>query len=314
MADKANTQVEATAAESAQVETTSTESIATQTGALVPLLDVDKVKSIRSALGDRTTFDSDESATALEKATKHIESAMGKTDTFHGLYVGIGPKLEEASRIVVATVGVRDKGDSARGIPARNGYKAITVFAQPPVSAFLSDESEAAKLFVSKLIEREATDVAFSGIRTAESVEELQQVMEGLPDTVAGIVETSRVSSGGSSSSFDVMWADFRKGFIKPRYPQLDAVLPQKPDIIRAIKSKAFALANPATKAIEENGLFVKIALAMRKAAESYKNEEGEVEPLDTSDIAAWLESRDSVVIEYKTPTVTAADLAGLDF
>lgn len=319
MADKNTTTAEQvtdsvspeTTAPAEAVEATATPAAS---GALVPLLDVDKVKAIRSKLGDRNTFDSDETATAFEKASKHLESAAAATNNFHGLHIALGPKLEDAARIVVATVGVRDKGDAKAGIPARNGYKAIVILNQPPVTAFLADESEAAKNFVAKLIEREATDVAFSGIRTADSIEELSTVMDGLPDTVAGIVENARVGTGAGTSSFDTMWADFRKGFIKVKYPQLDAVLPQKPVIIAAMKSKAYALANPATKAIEEAGLFVKIANAMRKAAESYKNEAGEVDPLDTSDIGAWIENRESVVIEYKTPEVKASDLAGLDF
>lgn len=316
MADK-NANTTEQVIDSVSPETTATNDTAATpaaSGALVPLLDVDKVKSIRSKLGDRNTFDSDENATAFEKANKHLESAASATNAFHGLHIAVGPGLEEAPRIVVATVGVRDKGDAKAGIPARNGYKAIVVMSQPPVTAFLADESEAAKNFVAKLIEREATDVAFSGIRTADSVEELTTVMAGLPDTVAGIVENARVGTGAGQSSFDVMWADFRKGFIKVKYPQLDAVLPQKPIIIAAMKSKSYALANPATKAIEEAGLFVKIANAMRKAAESFKNEEGEVEPLDTTDIGAWIDNRDSVVIDYKVPEVKAADLAGLDF
>lgn len=286
-------------------------------GALNVLLDTDKVRAIRAALGDRTAFESDETATAFEKAAKHLDSAAGKTENFYGLHLATGTGIESAARIVIATVGVRDKGDSKANppIPARNGYKAIVVMKQPAVAEFLADDSDAARTFVSKLIEREATDVAFSGIRGADSISELETVMAGLPDTVAGIVENARQGSEAGASSFDIMWQDFRRGFIKVKYPALAAALPQKPDIVKAIKSKSYALANPATKPIEENNLFVKIAEAMIKAAANgLKNEDGSVEILDTSDMAAWLEERESVNIEFKVPEIKASDLAGFDF
>lgn len=275
--------------------------------ALVSLLDSDKTKAIRSILGDRTIFDSNENATAYEQAAAHIEKSAAATESFHGLPVAIGSGLEESDRIVVATVGVRDKE------AGKNGYKAIVVFAAPAISAFLSDESEAAKAFVAKVIEREATDVAFAGIRTSETVEELQQVLSGLPVTVADIVETSRASAAGSTS-FDKLWADFRKLVLKVKYATLEAVLPQKPEILKAIRSSAYAKANPATRAIEENGLFVKMAAAMIQMGAAVKDESGAPAPVDTSDMAGWIADRDTHVIEYSVPNVKAEDLAAIEF
>lgn len=308
------------AAKTQEVETkiedtaTETQAVATTTGPLVALLDVDKVKSIRANLGERSSFESNETATAYEQVAKHLDSAAAKTDQFHGLHIAVGPGIEEAARIVVATVGVRDKGDASKGIPARNGMKAIVIMKQPSVADFLADESETAKNFVAKLIEREATDVQFSGIRGADTVEELAVIMAGLPDSVGGIVENARVGSGAGQSSFDNLWPDFRKGYLKVKHAKLESLLPQKPEMIKALKSRSYALANPATKAIEEGGFFVKIAVALMKAAETVKNEAGEIEPVDTADIQAWLDGRDSNQIEYKTPEVKASDLDGLDF
>ena len=278
---------------------------------LVPLLDVDKVKAIRSNLGERTYFESDEESSAFDKANKHITDAAAKTDSFYGVAITAANGIEEATRLVVATVGVRDKGNG-KDIPARNGIKAIVVMKQPKADDFIKDESEAAQNFWRKLIERETTDVQFSGIRSAESLADLETVMAGLPDTVGGIVENARQGAGAGSSSFDEMWADFRKAWLKPKYPTLDAAMPQKPDILKAIKSKAYALANPVTRPIEENGYFESIANVMIKMAATIKDAEGNPAPLDTSDMAGWLENRATNVIEFKVPEVTKDSIGGL--
>lgn len=302
------------ATESKKVETAATETAVeyNPNAPLFILLDVDKVKAIRSTLGDRTYFESTEAESAYAQAEKYLTEAAAKLDNFHGLAVAAADGIEEASRLVIATVGVRDKGDPSKNQPARNGYKAIVIMKQPKADDFIADESEAAQNYWRKLIERETTDVQFSGIRTADSLAELQTVLAGLPDTVGGIVENARQGSGAGSSSFDEMWADFRKAWLKVKYPTLDAALPQKPDIIKAIKSKAYALANPVTRPIEENGYFVAMASVMRKMAETIKDSEGNPAPLDTSDIQAWLDGRDSNVIEFKVPEISTESLGGL--
>lgn len=279
---------------------------------LFVLLDTDKVKLIRSVLGERTYFMSTEESTAYAQLEAHIATAAAKTENFYGLKIAVGNGVETAARLVCATVGVRDKGNG-KDIPARNGIKAIVIFKQPSVAEFLADESEAARGFVQKLVEREATDVAFSGIRAAETGADLETIMAGLPDTIGGIVENARQSAAGATS-FDIMWADFRKAFLKPKYKTLDDALPQKPDVLKAIKSKAYALANPLTNPIETHDYFAKIANIMIQMAKQWKNDDGEVVALDTSDMQSWVENRDTNVIEYKAPEVTAESLAGLDF
>lgn len=286
---------------------------AAESNSLVLVLDTDKAKAIRSNLGDRSYFVSDEKETAVEKATKHIEVAAAKTDNFYGLSIAIGAGLDTAERILVCTVGVRDKGDASKSIPARNGYKAIVVFQQPSVEEFLNDSSDAAKAFVAKLIEREATDVAFSGIRAVDTVSDLETVLNGLPTTVADLVENSR-ASGAGDSSFDIMWKDFRAGFIKVKYPELDKVLPQKNEIAKAMRSAQYAAANPATKQLEEIDMFSKLMGAMINAGKSWKNEAGEVTGLDTSDIETWLATRAETVIDFKTPEADFSKLASFSF
>lgn len=287
-------------------------------GAIQPLLDADKVKAIKEALGgDRVYFESsEEKGTAFDQAAALIESAAGKTSNFHGIPFYASEKAQDTDRLMVATLGVRDKGDSSKGIKARNGYKAIVVFPIPSVADFLASTEEKAVEFVSKLIEREAADVAFSGLRQAETYEQLTTALGGLPVTVSEIVDTARESGGVSTEAFDAMWSPFRTGYLKEKVPALYALLPQKPDVVKAIRSKSFALANPKTQAIEERGFFVKIAQAMIQLAPNFKDDKGNPVELDVSPIQEWLDTRDtntSIVYKVDVP-VDASALDKIDF
>lgn len=294
-------------------------------GVIVALVDKDKVTSIRKALGDRryftTTTINDENGkavtkTAYEQAESHLADAATKTDTFHGLRVFAREGLESAERIVVATVGTRQKATAdAVGI---NGYKAIVVFSQPSVAEFVGGEiaNQEAADFVTKLIEREATDVQFSALRQAETYAQMEQAVTGIPLDVSGIISTSRESGNGlDTDAFDNMWQPFRSGWLKAKAAALVDLLPQKPEVIKAIRSKSYALANPKTKAIEEKGFFVRIAMAMVALAPEFKDKDGKADPQDASSITAWIESRDATAITYKAETIADTSvLAGLDF
>jgi hypothetical protein len=280
----------------------------------VVVTDPKMTQTIRKELGERTYFQSDESETAYDKAAKYLDEAASKTETFFGLPIVLGDQdtLVSASNILIATVGVREKAQDDQ--PARNGYKALVVMAQPTVAEVLADESEAAKAFVAKLIERELTDVQYSGIRSAMTLADLEVVLTGLPTTVSELVENSRTGSESSNSSFDIMWNDFRRGFIKAKFPQLDAILPKKAEVAKALRSKAYAEAHPACQVIESQGVFVKLGHALVAAGDKWKNDQGVLEPLDTTDLQTWLANRDSVVLDYKAPEVKEVDLSGLEF
>jgi len=269
-------------------------------GNLVILMDADKVKQIRSKLGDRTTFETEGESTAYQQAEAHLEKAAGETSGFHGLQVFTGKDIESANRLVVATVGVRDKEAK------RNGYKAIVVFAQPTIQDFLTDESEAAIAFVNKLIEREATDVAFSGIRTAETIDDMQTVMTGLPVTVADIVSVERAGGGLGDSIFGEYWADFRKAVLREKYKKLDEALPQKPEFIKALRSSSYAKANPATAELEARGYIKGIGELFVKAVEAIAAQNGE--EADTDTVKGWIAGRDSLNIDYTVKAVTVED------
>lgn len=300
-------------------ETESTE-VASSTTNLVPLLDKDKVRAIKAALGgDRvflmTTTINDESGkpvtkTAYQQAEDLLTKAAAATESFYGLDVLSREGLEESPLIVVATVGVRDK------VKSINGYKAIVAFSQPSVQDFLESQDVDAINFVAKLIQREATDVQFSGLRQAETLAQMEQAINGVPLDISGIVTTSRESGGGlDTEAFDNMWQAFRQGFLKEKAPALAEMLPQKPEVIKCIRSASYANANPNTKPIEERDFFVRIAKAMIQLAPSFKSKDGKPDPQDASVIQGWLDERATLNLTYKATVTPDSDaLAKIDF
>jgi hypothetical protein len=222
--------------------------------------------------------------------------------------------LSASDNICVGTLGKRLKAEQAGGT-ATNGVQAILVFAAPSVDEFLASEDESVKTFVAKLIEREATDVAYGKIRGSETLAQLETAFGSIPATVLDVVTTSRESSAADTSTFDNMWGPFRTGFIKVKAPALFDKLPQKQIVLKAMRSKSYALANPQTKAIEEAGFFTKLLGVMIQLAPEFKDEKGVAAPQDTDLLESWLATRDSVNLEYKVETVATADqFAGIEF
>lgn len=288
-------------------------------GALVPLVDKDKVKAIHTALGGMRVFFENKpevvvdgktipAVSAWDQVNAVYADASGKTEEFYGLPILMTEKgIQEAARICVATLGTRDKDTKV------NGLKAVTIFPIPGIEDFLSTP-EAAE-FVKKLVEREAADVIFGNLRSAESIVQLQTAFNGIPVTVAEIITTSRESSGIDTDAFDVMWTPFRTGVLKVKQPTLEKMLPQKPEVIKAIRSASYALANPKLRAIEEKGLFVKIAAAMVAMGPSMQDKTGKSTPVDTSIIQDWIDDRANQHISFKEDVApTADDLASIEF
>lgn len=313
---------ETTVTETAITETTGAEVIAESAAnaKLVPLLDKEKLKSIRTALGgERTFYESKDGRTAFELTNAAVEAAAGKTIDpesglpFYGLPLVVregddAAPITEATRICVATVGVRDKATST------NGFKAIVAFAAPSVADFLESSNEAAKAFIAKLIEREATDVAFSTLRNPDmTLSDLQAAVAGVPATVDDIVTTSRESGGLDTDAFDTLWRPFREGVLKEKAPKIAANLPGKPEVLKAIRSKSYALANAQTRAFEENDIFVKLAKMMIQLGKHFTDKDGKPTPVDVSAIQEYLDERDSLNLAYNVPNLAADDFK-LDF
>lgn len=296
---------------------TEIETSANANAKLMPLLDKPKLKVLRDSLGgDRTRFKTtDEGVTAYEQLESLVLAAMEKTketpesDAFFGLPFLIRQGSESApittaDEIILATVGVRDK---ASGV---NGIKAIVAFESPSVASFIASETDNVAAFVSKVIERESTDVAFSALRAPDmTLNDLENAVSAMPASVDEIVNTSRDSTGVDTDAFDTLWTSFKAGVLKEKAPKLLAALPTKAEVQKAIRSASYAMANPATRAIEEKGLFVKMATLMIGLAPNFLDDKGQPDPVDPASIQAWLDERATLNLQFTAKTVDADSL-----
>lgn len=263
------------------------------------LLDADKVKVIKGLIGgDRSTVDS------LAKAETIIAEATAKTEGLYGLPVLMGPIADDSAPVTIATLGTRQN--------KVNGIKAVIVMQIPPVSAFI--ESEAA--FVEKLIIREAADAMFSELRNATTYAELISAAERIPSTASAIASESRQGGGSITAAFDGFWPLY-SAYLKEKNPALHAALPGKNIVVKALRSKSYALANPLTTVLEQGGAFAKVLASMIKVGDAGATDpQGQKVEFDTSSYAEWLETRDTVELTYSEPKakeISAAAMA-LDF
>lgn len=293
---------------------------------LAILLNKEFIKTLRASLGgDRVFFTtSDESGTAYEQAGKHLEKVAAETidkesnSPFYGVELAVrDADIESASQVCVATVGVRDKASNT------NGIKAIVVFEAPTADAFLerlADDDSKVKDWIAKLIEREAIDVAFSNLRQPDlTPDDFKTVVAGMPATIEDIISSARESIAGDTEAFDTLWQPFKEGVLKTKAAPVHAALVGVPkaDVIKAIRSKVYALANPRTQALENVGMWEKIAKGMISAAGAFTDPDGKPTPVDASAIQAWVDSRESVVLTYTMPKVDEKALsaaAEIDF
>lgn len=301
-------------------KTTATESIPTNSK-LPILLEKEKLRALRKALGgDRVRFVTDDEESAFDQLSAHLQKVAAATtnaesgnEPFFGVqfFERTGDEsapIENANCIILATVGVRDKATSV------NGVKAIVAFESPTVEDFIASTAENVAAFVAKVIERESTDVAFAGLRAMDMThQDMVQAVAAMPATVNDIVDTSRDSASDEAEAFDELWNPFKIGVLKPRFPKVLAALPVKSEVQKAMRSREYALANPATKALEEAGLFVKMALQLVKLGAMAKDEAGNDSPIDTSSIQGWIDNRNELVLGFSAKVVDKADLT-LDF
>jgi len=263
------------------------------------LSDETKVDSITKALGgSRKIYPTADAALAA------ILKAAEGTESFHGLPLvmagvdsegNIDESKYDGMSAMVATVGARVDN----GTKKLNGIKGIVLLPVPTLEAYLA--TEAGKDWLSKIAEKESAHVTFRPFRDATSVEEFMSGVERTPDSVEAFATESARSGGVNTETFDTVWKALRVQLGKEK-AALAKLLPQKPEVIKAIRSKAHATENYAE--LEKAGVFVWLARLVIGAAGD----------MDTTEIQKWLDGRDEFV--FPTREAAAPDfsiLSGLD-
>lgn len=272
------------------------------------LFDSDKISAIKKAVGAgqeamRRVYDDPAKAAEAFNAASALAESEGVTSyavpaeiTDSEGNVIASPYSDMDCRAAVAVVGARERNAAGK---MESGIRAVVMFPIPTVSAFQEGGESAAK-WLDKIAEKEAAHVAFRRLRNAESAEELASAFEAMPTTVDAFV-AEYVGEGADTEAFDTLWTPLRN-MLKQNQPALVDLLPAKPEVLKAIRSKAYAEQEHGK--LEEHGVFVYLARALIGAAASYANDKGEPDPIDSTAIQQWLENRDT----YQLPTRTPAE------
>lgn len=293
-----------------------TEQVIADNPAIIPLMDDDKVASIKKLMKSRQTFDSlPDALTALKKVLDGTSNAHGVNVAIHGTNPETGEVDESIysapnTKTVLAYVGAKGKEGE------KSGIKSIVVYAMPTLDAFAATDE--GKAWIAKVLEKEAALVAFRNFREVATRNELFAGVNKAPATAEQYVTEYTRTGGTDTDTFDALWTEIRKA-IKKKSPKLSAQLPSKPEIINGIRSKQWA--SEMFPALEQNGVFVVLANLVRENAlantGTAKNDAGEdievAAPMDVTAIDGWLAGRESFVIETKkSEDFDASLLAGL--
>lgn len=264
------------------------------------LSDETQVNAVTKALGgSRKLFDSAGAALA------HILAAAETTESFYGLPLvlagvdsdtgDIDESKYDGMQAMVAIVGARVDTGAKR----LNGIKGIVLLPVPTLESYLS--SDAGKDWLEKIAEKESAHVSFRPFRDAASVEEFMSGVDRVPNSVEAFATESARAGGVNTETFDTVWKSLRTQLAKEK-PALAKLLPQKPEVIKAIRSKAHA--QEAYPELEGIRAFEWLANLVVAAAGK----------MDTSDITKWIAGRDEFVFparEAAAPDFSA--LSGLD-
>ena len=275
------------------------------------------IEAVKKAVGggqkeDRKVYDSLEQAVAAfqaasQAAGEDFPAFIAPESAFYEPVIGSDGQVEKDDQgnivlsdeligglnYAVSVVGARAR--NAEGKIENNGIKAIVCWPMPKIEVFL--ESDAGTDWIRKIIEKEAAHVAFRGLRNAETLDEFEAAFSSIPMSVEAVVSTHIGAGGLDTDAFDAIWPEFRASF-KEDQPKLAGHLPPKQDVIKAIRSKAYAEQEYA--ALEKLRLFEWIGKKMVEAGATWTNDAGELDPIDTKAIQGWVEGRETLDLSRK--------------
>lgn len=267
-----------------------------------------------------------ESVTAAIAGVRAILAVEGFPTDFPVVGAGIGaidftaddsvPPLAEwpaeyhtdGTKVAVSFLGVRGlKDESGKDT---DGARALVVMPLHPIDAIMADDSGAAWLW--KIAEKEASHVAFRGLRNVApelGIDALAQAAQAMPLAVSDYVDESS-NEETDTSAFDALWKTFRKLLSQnPGTAPLVKELPNKPEVIKSIRSKAYAIENYDT--LENIGAFVWLASTLATMIDQLAEESDDVQ-IDSAQIRAWVGGRDTKVFQMARRTV--GDLSAVNF
>lgn len=218
----------------------------------------------------------------------------------------------EDVKVAVTFIGVRGLKDDA-GKDA-NGAKGFAVYPLHPLDAIQTDETGLEWLW--KVAEKEASHVALRQLRNVNPAlgsDALAQAAMEMPLTVSDYVEESTRESM-DTTAFDTLWKQFRKMLSESAATAaLVARLPTKSEVLKAIRSKAYA--EETYPELESMGSFKWMATTMASIIDTMRAaaiETGEDFEMDSDEIKGWIATRDTKIFAAaKRPEV---DLSSVDF
>lgn len=278
------------------------------------LVDADKLTKLREAFGSGRIILSN-----LDDAIAKFSAISEATDSFFGLASGIkgyddetgevDSSIYEGQDVVIQLVGSRVK-PATKDEKGIDGVKAVVVFPIPTLDGFLADDK--GKAWLDKIRVKEATHVAFRNVRDVDTTREFINGVKAMPVGVEGYLAEYVRSAGQETSTFDALWNGLRLS-LKKSMPDFAKLLPQKPELIKAIRSAAYANSQPELAPLEEIGAFVALATMIIEAAGMNVTKDNEPAPLPTDAIESWLAERDTLVLEAaKAPEKDFSLLKGM--
>lgn len=218
----------------------------------------------------------------------------------------------EGVKVAVTFIGVRGLKDEAG--KESNGARGFAVYPLHPLDAIQADETGLEWLW--KVAEKEGSHVALRGLRNvnvALGSDALAQAAMEMPLTVSDYVEESTRESM-DTTAFDTLWKQFRKMLSESAATAaLVARLPSKSEVLKAIRSKAYA--EETYPELESMGSFKWMAQTMAAIIDQMRGaaiEAGEDFELDSDEIKGWLATRDTKV--FVAPKKIEGDLSAVDF
>lgn len=210
--------------------------------------------------------------------------------------------VEYEMRPTVAVIGARVRNASNK---METGIRGIVMFAIPEASAFISLASP----WVGKIIDKEAAHVAFRGLRLSETVEELEAAFAKVPNTVESFVAES-TSSGLDTTAYDTIHPEYKK-WLQENHPKFAALLPAKGELLKGLRSAAYARDSDDLSKLEAGGFIAIIGKQMIDMGSLFTDKDGTPTPVDTSVIEEWLAERATTVLA--APRVQEKNWSDLD-